>query len=180
MNDDLQAIFLDRDGTIGGSDVVEYPGEFKLFTYTAEVIKQLKVKGIQVFSFTNQPGISRAEATEDEFVRELKAFGFDEIYLCPHHHKEGCQCRKPSTGMLEKAAKEHSLDLSKCAVFGDRWTDIMAAKSAGCIAVLVLTGSGTAAYEQNHQTSNVQPDYVAENLQTGADWLLEASVEHKN
>ncbi|MFD1357066.1 HAD-IIIA family hydrolase [Fictibacillus halophilus] len=180
MNDDLQAVFLDRDGTIGGSDVVEYPGEFKLFPYTAEVIKQLKVKGIQVISFTNQPGISRAVAKEHEFVRELKAFGFDEIYLCPHHHKEGCQCRKPSTGMLEKAAKEHSLDLSKCAVFGDRWTDIMAAKSAGCIAVLVLTGSGTAAYEQNHQTSKVQPDYVAENLQTGADWLLKASMEHKN
>jgi histidinol-phosphate phosphatase family protein len=177
MNDDLQAVFLDRDGTIGGSDAVEYPGELKLFPYTAEVIEQLKAKGIQVFSFTNQPGVSRAEATEDDFIRELKAFGFDEIYLCPHHHKEGCQCRKPSTGMLEKAAKEHALDLSKCAVFGDRWTDIMAAKSAGCIAVLVLTGSGTAAYEQNHLTSNVQPDYVAENLQTGADWLLKPSVE---
>jgi histidinol-phosphate phosphatase family protein len=177
MNDDLQAVFLDRDGTIGGSDAVEYPGEFKLFPYTAEVIEQLKAKGIQVFSFTNQPGISRAEATEDDFIRELKAFGFNEIYLCPHHHKEGCHCRKPSTGMLEKAAKEHALDLSKCAVFGDRWTDIMTAKSAGCIAVLVLTGSGTAAYEQNHLTSNVQPDYVAENLQTGADWLLKPSVE---
>ncbi|ANX11836.1 hypothetical protein ABE41_007430 [Fictibacillus arsenicus] len=177
MNDDLQAVFLDRDGTIGGSDRVEYPGEFQLFSYSAEVIEQIKAKGIPVFSFTNQPGISRAEASEDDFVRELKAFGFDEIYLCPHHHKEGCQCRKPSTGMLEKAAKEHSLDLSKCAVFGDRWTDIMAAKSAGCIAVLVLTGSGTAAYEQNHQTSNVLPDYVAENLQTGADWLLKACVE---
>jgi histidinol-phosphate phosphatase family protein len=177
MNDDLKAVFLDRDGTIGGSDRVEYPGEFQLFPYTTEVIEQLKGKDIQVFSFTNQPGVSRAEATEDDFIRELKAFGFDEIYLCPHHHKEGCHCRKPSTGMLEKAAKEHSLDLSKCAVFGDRWTDIMAAKSAGCIAVLVLTGSGTAAYEQNHQTSSVQPDYVAENLQTGADWLLKPSVE---
>lgn len=180
MNDDLQAVFLDRDGTIGGSEAVEYPGEFKLFRYTPEVIEQLKAKGIQVFSFTNQPGISRAEATEDDFVREFKAFGFDEIYLCPHHHKEGCQCRKPSTGMLKKAAKEHSLDLSKCAVFGDRWTDIIAAKSAGCIAVLVLTGSGTASYEQNHLTSNVQPDYVAENLQAGAEWLLNRKLEHRN
>ncbi|WP_226537254.1 HAD-IIIA family hydrolase [Fictibacillus halophilus] len=180
MNDDLQAVFLDRDGTIGGSDIVEYPGEFKLFPYTAEVIERFKGKGIKVFSFTNQPGISRSEATEDDFVRELRSFGFDEIYLCPHHHREGCKCRKPATGMLEKAAKEYSLDLSKCAVFGDRWTDIMAAKSAGCIAVLVLTGSGTAAYEQNHSISDVQPDYVAENLQAGADWLFRPTVEHKN
>jgi histidinol phosphatase-like enzyme len=76
MNDGLQAVFFDRDGTIGGSDAVEYPGEFKLFPYTDEVIERLKVKGIQVFSFTNQPGISRAEAPEDDFVRELKAFRF--------------------------------------------------------------------------------------------------------
>ncbi|RZT23419.1 HAD-IIIA family hydrolase [Fictibacillus sp. BK138] len=177
MNDGLQAVFLDRDGTIGGSDIVEYPGEFKLFPYTAEVIERFNGKGIKVFSFTNQPGISRSEAAEDDFVRELKAFGFDEIYLCPHHHKEGCHCRKPSTGMLEKAAKEHSLNLLKCAVFGDRWTDIMAAKSAGCIAILVLTGSGAAAYEQNHLTSDVQPDHVAENLKAGADWVLKPSVE---
>jgi histidinol-phosphate phosphatase family protein len=180
MKNCLQAVFLDRDGTIRGSDVVEYPGEFKLFSYTAEVIEQLKEQAIQVFSFTNQPGISKSEATEAEFVRELDAFGFDAVYLCPHHHKEGCLCRKPATGMLEKAAYEHSLDLTKCAVFGDRWTDILAAKSAGCIAVLVLTGSGKASYEQHHQTSMVQPDFVEENLKAGVDWLLSAAVEHLN
>lgn len=49
MNNELQAVFLDRDGTIGGSNVVEYPGEFKLFPYTAEVIEQFKANGIQVF-----------------------------------------------------------------------------------------------------------------------------------
>ncbi|MBP1947080.1 histidinol phosphatase-like enzyme [Virgibacillus litoralis] len=27
----IQAIFIDRDGTIGGSDQVVYPGEFQLF-----------------------------------------------------------------------------------------------------------------------------------------------------
>lgn len=180
MKDGLQAVFLDRDGTIGGSDIVEYPGEFELFSYTPAVIEQLKGDGLHIFSFTNQPGISRSEATEADFVSELKAFGFDAVYLCPHHHKEGCLCRKPATGMLEKAAKEYSLDLAKCAVFGDRWTDILAAKSAGCIAVLVLTGSGKTSYEQNQQTSIVQPDFVAENLKAGVDWLLKTAVEHMN
>jgi histidinol-phosphate phosphatase family protein len=175
----IQAVFLDRDGTIGGSDVVEYPGEFELFSYTANVIQQLKRKDLQVFSFTNQPGISRGEANESDFINELKEFGFDGVYLCPHHHKEGCSCRKPATGMLEKAAQEHSLDLSKCAVFGDRWTDILAAKSAGCIAVLVLTGSGKGAYEQNHNTSQIQPDFVAETLLTGIAWLLKESLISK-
>lgn len=177
MNDSLQVVFLDRDGTIGGSDAVESPGEFELFTYTPEVINELKAKGIQVFAFTNQPGISRAEATEAEFVNELTAFGFDKVYLCPHQHNEGCACRKPGTGMLERAANENVLDLTKCAVFGDRWTDILAAKSAGCTAVLVLTGSGNASWEHNHLTSLVQPDYVAENLKAGVDWLLTVPIE---
>jgi histidinol-phosphate phosphatase family protein len=176
LNANLQAVFLDRDGTIGGSDIVEYPREFKLFPFTADVIEQLKAKGIKVLSFTNQPGISRAEAKEEEFKEELTAFGFDGIYLCPHNHKESCLCRKPATGMLEKAAYEHSLDLSRCAVFGDRWTDILAAKSAGCTAVLVLTGSGKASYEQNHKGSSIQPDYIADNLQTGVAWLFKESL----
>jgi histidinol-phosphate phosphatase family protein len=172
----LQAVFLDRDGTIGGSDVVEYPGEFELFSYTDGIIKELKARNIRVFSFTNQPGISRSLAKEEDFVEELSAFGFDDVYLCPHHHTEGCLCRKPAPGMLERAAKEHDLDLSKCAVFGDRWTDIIAGKTAGCTAVLVLTGSGNVSWEQNHNESEIQPDYVAKNLQTGVMWLLEKSL----
>ncbi|WP_264740053.1 hypothetical protein [Cytobacillus firmus] len=37
----LQAVFLDRDGTIGGNDRVIYPGDFKLFSNFAESIQQL-------------------------------------------------------------------------------------------------------------------------------------------
>ncbi|MBY6036539.1 HAD-IIIA family hydrolase [Fictibacillus nanhaiensis] len=172
MNHHIQAVFLDRNGTIGGSDEIEYPGEFELFSFTAELIHALKMQGILVFSFTNQPGVSRGEAREEDFVEELKAFGFNDVYLCPHHHKEGCSCRKPATGMLHKAAKDYDLDLSKCAVFGDRWTDILAAKSAGCTGTLVLTGSGKTSWYQNHRHSPVQPDYFADNLKGGIEWLL--------
>jgi histidinol-phosphate phosphatase family protein len=175
----IQAIFLDRDGTIGGSDTVEYPGDFTLFPYTPQVINQFKNKDIKVFSFTNQPGISKGEATEEDFIKELNAFGFDEVYLCPHYHNEGCKCRKPEIGMLETAAKDHHLQLSHCAVFGDRWTDIKAAKKAGCTAILVLTGSGKTSWEDNHQISAIQPDYVAENLETGAAWLFQSIIAVK-
>lgn len=41
----LQAVFIDRDGTIGGSDSVIYPGDFKLFSDVAESIQQLKKSG---------------------------------------------------------------------------------------------------------------------------------------
>ncbi|MDM5317010.1 HAD-IIIA family hydrolase [Fictibacillus sp. b24] len=175
MNNGIQAVFLDRDGTIGGSDKIEYPGEFKLFQYTKEVIKTCKSNNIFVFSFTNQPGISRGEAEENDFIVELSNFGFDDVYLCPHHHTHGCHCRKPATGMLEKASRDHNLDLSKCAVFGDRWTDILAAKAASCTAILVRTGSGKAAWEDNHLSLVIQPDFVADTLKEGITWLLEYS-----
>lgn len=44
-----QAVFLDRDGTIGGSDFVIYPGEFTLFPGVAESIQRLKDTGLLLF-----------------------------------------------------------------------------------------------------------------------------------
>lgn len=84
MIDKVQAIFIDRDGTIGGSDEVIYPGEFELFPFAKEAIRILKEREIRIFSFTNQPGISRAEACIEDFIYELNSFGFDDIYICPH------------------------------------------------------------------------------------------------
>lgn len=100
--ENIQAIFIDRDGTIGGDNTVHYPGEFSLFPFTEKIIEILKEKNIKILSFTNQPGISRGEASEEDFIKELEAFGFDGIYVCPHNHTDGCSCRKPGTGMLKR------------------------------------------------------------------------------
>ena len=136
----IQAVFIDRDGTIGGDDQVIYPGDFKLFPNVSEAIQQLKMAGILICSFTNQPGISKGEVTISSFEKELKNFGFDKIYLCPHNHNECCECRKPSPGMLIEAAKENHLNLRNCVVIGDRWTDLLAADEVGCKKILVKTG----------------------------------------
>jgi HAD superfamily hydrolase (TIGR01662 family) len=98
----IQAVFIDRDGTIGGSDRVIYPGEFELFHNVTESVQILKRLGILICSFTNQPGISKGEATLQSFEKELIDFGFDRVYLCPHQHNEGCQCRKPSQQCYKK------------------------------------------------------------------------------
>lgn len=78
--------------------------------------------------------------------------------------------------MLKEAASDHNLDLSKCVVIGDRWTDMLAAKSAGCIAILVQTGSGKASWNQNHTSSSIQPDHVAATLKEGVKWLFEQTI----
>jgi histidinol-phosphate phosphatase family protein len=173
----IQAVFIDRDGTIGGSDRVIYPGEFELFPDVAESVQLLKKSGILICSFTNQPGISKGEASLESFERELKDFGFDRIYLCPHQHNEGCYCRKPSSAMLEKAAKDNNLDLNHCVVIGDRWTDLLAANEVGCKKILVKTGSGKETYEKyiNNEFfgrwGEVKPDYVAEDFNDAVKWL---------
>ncbi len=175
---DIQAVFIDRDGTLGGSDKVIYPGDFELFPGVQVSINLLKDNHILVFSFTNQPGIAMGEATVDQFEYELNSFGFHKLYLCPHRHDEGCVCRKPSAGMLKKAADEHALDLGRCVVIGDRWTDLLAADEAGCLKILVKTGSGQEAYDKyiNQQYfgrwGQVHPDFIAADLNEAISWIM--------
>lgn len=174
----IQAIFIDRDGTIGGTDNVVYPGDFKLFPNVLESIQAIKKSGKLILSFTNQPGISKGEVSVEDFERELNRFGFDQVYICPHQHNEGCNCRKPSTGMLIKAAKENNLDLKQCVVIGDRWTDMLAAEEVGCIKVLVKTGAGTETYKKYinkeffSRWGEVNPDYIATDFEDAVKWLV--------
>ncbi|GIN59109.1 D,D-heptose 1,7-bisphosphate phosphatase [Lederbergia ruris] len=173
----IQAVFLDRDGTIGGHDQVVFPGEFELYPNAVKAIERLKEDGIPIYSFTNQPGIAAGKSTERAFHKELKGFGFDAVYLCPHRPDASCLCRKPASGLLEKAADEHQLDLEKCVVIGDRWTDLMAAHEVGCLKVLVKTGAGYDAYDRYCRKqyfgkwAEVTPDYIAQDVLDAVNWL---------
>ncbi|RLQ96268.1 HAD-IIIA family hydrolase [Falsibacillus albus] len=175
----IEAVFIDRDGTIGGGEEVIYPFSFKPFSYTNKAINILKKEGIPVFAFTNQPGIARGEAAVEDFEKELKGIGFDSVYLCPHTHEECCACRKPGTGMLEKASKEHGLDLKQSVVIGDRWTDLLAAANAGCAKILVKTGAGKSVFEKYTKRefygawADIKPDFIAEHLLEAIEWLVD-------
>lgn len=179
MKDKIQAVFIDRDGTIGGTDEVIYPGEFELFNFSKEAIKILKKRKIKKFSFTNQPGISRGESCIEDFTNELNSFGFDDIYICPHELIEECKCRKPGIELLQRAAIEHNLILQNCVVIGDRWSDMLAAAKVGAIKILVLTGAGKDAIGKHRDKwSKYEPDYVAENLLEAVMWLKLINFEN--
>ncbi|ANS77111.1 hypothetical protein AWM70_06055 [Paenibacillus yonginensis] len=177
----VQAVFLDRDGTLGGTDHVLLPGQLELFPFVQESIHRLKAAGIWVYSFTNQPLIARGEAVREDFEQELLSFGFDKVYLCPHEHGEGCLCRKPATGMLMQAANENGLDLKQCVVIGDRWKDMVAAYEAGCNRVLVKTGAGQREWDkyQNDEFFGswkaAVPHFIAEDLNDAVRWVFERS-----
>ncbi len=169
-----QALFIDRDGILGGSNEIEYPGEFEMFPCSAIALKRIKETGIPILYFTNQPGIVASPGLMEEFERELKGFGFDGVYICPHEEGEGCACRKPEIGMLRDAAADRGLDLTKCAVIGDRWKDMRAGKKAGCATVLVRTGAGESEWEENKLNLEGFVDHVATDLQEAVRWLLDS------
>ncbi|WP_058304544.1 HAD-IIIA family hydrolase [Gorillibacterium timonense] len=171
----LQAVFVDRDGTIGGNGHFIHPNSFELFPFSQKAIKLLKEKGLKVFAFTNQHRIARGEAKMEDFNVQFETFGFDGAYICPHDQKDECKCHKPKPGLLLKAAEEHSLDLHNCAVIGDVGsTDMLAAQTVGAIKILVRTGWGMESLNAYRHTwyDKAKPDHVADNFGDACNWLV--------
>ncbi|MFC4408905.1 HAD-IIIA family hydrolase [Chungangia koreensis] len=176
----IDAVFIDRDGTIGGTGHFIHPSDFKPYPFSLEANDLLKEAGIKVFALTNQHRISRGQATIDEFLEEFANYGFDDAFICPHRPEDLCECHKPKPGMLLKAAKKHRLDLTKCVVIGDVGaTDMLAASEVGATKILVKTGWGLDSLgNYRHPWAHVEPDFIAENLLDAVHWLLNRDFLH--
>ncbi|MEK4084485.1 hypothetical protein [Psychrobacillus sp. FSL K6-1415] len=59
----IQAVFIDRDGTIGGNGHFVHPRDFTPYTFSQHALEMFKEKGLKLFAFTNQHRISSAEAS---------------------------------------------------------------------------------------------------------------------
>jgi D-glycero-D-manno-heptose 1,7-bisphosphate phosphatase len=153
-----RAVFLDRDGVINKERAyVHKIEEFHFIDGVFDACREMSKAGYRLIIITNQAGIARGYYTEDEFqyltkwmLKEFRQHGIeiDGVYHCPHHPVYGvgdyhrdCDCRKPAPEMILRAAKEHSLDLRRSILVGDKVTDIEAGRSGGVgCCVLVLTG----------------------------------------
>lgn len=116
-----------------------------------EAIKLLNDNGFKVIVITNQSGIGRGLMTEADLnevhSRMLKELSeakarIDAVYYCPHHPANGCNCRKPKTGLLERAAQDFNLDLSNSWMVGDDQKDIEAGKGVGSKTCLIIEDDG--------------------------------------
>jgi len=178
-----RAVFLDRDGTIGEElGYVNHIDRFQIFPYAAEAIRKLNQANIPVIVVTNQSGIARnifpeslVHEVHKKMVAELAAGGawIDGIYFCPHKSEDACECRKPNPGLLERAAREHSLDLSASWIVGDRYADLEMGHAAGARGILVMTGYGRGEYELHRAAWPRQPDALAENLSDAVRRILQ-------
>lgn len=136
-----KAIFLDRDGTINTDKGHLYKIEdFQFIPGTANAIKIWNEMNYFVLVVTNQSGVARGLYTENDVCilhnyinDELKKLNahIDNFYYCPHHPTEGkgiylqdCDCRKPKSGMLERAIREFNIDTTQSYLFGDKATDL--------------------------------------------------------
>jgi D-glycero-D-manno-heptose 1,7-bisphosphate phosphatase len=161
-------LFLDRDGTINvEKDFIGDPDDLELIPGSATAIREARNLGLKVIVVSNQSGIARGLMTEVDVknvngrlmeLLQREGAAVDAIYYCPHYSSEddGCTCRKPNTGMFERAKIEHNVDFKRSIMVGDRLTDIEAGKRIGAATVLVLTGYGKIV---NEEFSGI-PDHI--------------------
>ncbi len=182
------AVFLDRDGTlIEDVGYLHHLDQLTVFPWTVDVIRALNRAGLAVVVVTNQSGIARGLFTEafvDETHRHLSArlaaggARIDAYYYCPHHpdgvveaYRQRCDCRKPASGLVDRAVQDLKLDPARSFVVGDKWLDIGLARTAGARGILVRTGTGAA--EEARPEPGVTADAIVDNLAAAASWILE-------
>jgi len=142
-----RAILLDRDGTlIEDPGYLSKPEEVVWKDGAMAALTRLQRAGFLIIITTNQSGIGRGYFTVKEMEEvharirnDLARAGVRliAIYHCPHRPDEGCDCRKPATGMLLQAARENGLDLSKSWMVGDKCSDILAGRRTNMLTALV-------------------------------------------
>lgn len=151
-----KALFLDRDGTINVDKGYTYKVEdLQFIEGMPELIKTYNDSEYLVIVITNQAGIGRGHYTEADMqkfhdnmnkeLREKYGAHIDAFYFCPHHPEYGigeykieCKCRKPNSGMLERAIKEFDIDVKRSVLIGDKDKDVQCGHNVGIGIVMLL------------------------------------------
>jgi HAD superfamily hydrolase (TIGR01662 family) len=138
-----RAVLFDRDGTLvvdvpyngDPTRVVPMPG-------ARAALDRLRSAGVRVAVVSNQSGIGRGLLSVDQVAavnRRIESLlgPLDPWLLCPHAPDAACDCRKPSPGLVLRAAEALGVAPTDCALVGDTGADVEAARAAGARGVLV-------------------------------------------
>jgi D-glycero-D-manno-heptose 1,7-bisphosphate phosphatase len=184
-----RAVFLDRDGTLNvDREYVGKPQDVELAPNAAEGARMLADAGYVLVVVSNQSGIARGYFTEHEaaavdarLAQLLAGRGVTiaASYRCPHlpdaplpEYAIACDCRKPSPGLILRAAAELSLDPNVSWAIGDRARDVAAGAAAGCRTIAVDPVPPPAEPED---FGSVKPDYRARDLVDAARHIIALS-----
>ncbi len=149
----IRFVILDRDGVINhDSDAyIKTPEEWIPIPGSLEAIARLHQDGYRIVVATNQSGVARKLFDIDmlnrihqkmlEAVRQ-KGGEIEAIFFCPHGPENNCLCRKPRPGLYKEIAERLKLNLNGVYAVGDTARDVVAARAAQALPVLVRTGKG--------------------------------------
>jgi D-glycero-D-manno-heptose 1,7-bisphosphate phosphatase len=145
MTFDCSALFLDRDGVINVDHGYVHcahkfefiPGIFELTRFWTNEVRR------PIVIVTNQAGIGRGYFDEQAYADltqwmcarfEAERAAIARVYHCPYHPVQGVgdhPWRKPNPGMILQAVADLALDPARCAIVGDKISDIEAGAAAG-------------------------------------------------
>jgi len=178
----MKAIFLDRDGVIN-----KYPGDklyvtslkkFRFLPNAKTAISKLYKNGFRLFVVSNQAGVGRniysqrtLDAITERMLVEIENEGgrIERVYYCIHPKEQNCPCRKPKTGLIEKAREKYPINIRKSFFIGDTVRDVKTAKSAGCKSIMVLSGKEKL---KNRKNWEIEPDFIFKGLLEAANFII--------
>ena len=137
-------VLLDRDGTL----IFEPPDTFhvdklsqlKVLDGVISELKKVIEKGFKLLMITNQDGLGLPDRPRKDFdvvqsvlieIFKKNEIVFEDVFVCPHFLSDGCDCRKPKTGLLDSYLKNDIIDLKNSVMVGDRDTDRQFAENLG-------------------------------------------------
>lgn len=141
MNAPVPVLFVDRDGTL-----IEEPDDFQIDAYeklrfVAGVIPallRLRDAGWQFVMVTNQDGLGTTAFPQARFngphalmmqVLESQGIAFREVLIDTSFAQDNSPMRKPNIGLMTALLKDRGIDWSRCAMVGDRDTDMQFAEN---------------------------------------------------
>ena len=181
---------MDRDGTINQYKGLVYKeDDFVLEDCAVDAIRKINQSGRLGIVITNQPVVARGlcgiEDVENIHKKMETLLGkegvfLDDVFFCPHHPDKGypeenpaykipCECRKPKTGLIEKAAERFNIDLKESWMIGgydDGHPDRRECGNAD--SACADRGS------RKDKKYDVKPDLVCENLLDAVEKILKS------
>ncbi|UYM18372.1 D-glycero-beta-D-manno-heptose 1,7-bisphosphate 7-phosphatase [Endozoicomonas euniceicola] len=173
-------IILDRDGVVNedSDNYIRSVDEWIPVPGSIEAIARLSKAGYTLAVATNQSGIARGyyplselEAMHTRMNQLVQEQGghIDCVRYCPHGPDEGCQCRKPETGLVDQIEQHLNMSASGAWLVGDSLKDLQCARRKHCQPALVRTGKGERTLAKGEGLEGVP---VFESLADFADHLL--------
>jgi D-glycero-D-manno-heptose 1,7-bisphosphate phosphatase len=181
-------LILDRDGVLNheaSSGWISSAAEWRWLPGVLGALRSLHEAGVRVSVVTNQSCIGRGLATRQQvdavherMMRECRAAGgsIDAVFVCPHAPGDGCDCRKPRSGLVRQAVTAAGLAAGQTLLVGDDQRDLEAGRGGGVRIALVRTGKGV----QTEASLGASDVPVYDDLRSAVSALLERTVRRES